>query len=151
MRRMPRYQVSRRVVQLFVISIVIAAFAPAILNMAVRGGGISLHNVARWFGPNLVIAISIGGLGWLILPRWAPSIMGGRVPLNWILLVATLLTIAAAGLLFAFALLSVVGFHEKACLCQANSFTACHSLISEFSGIAAGPRPGRAQRAGGKP
>ena len=42
-------------------------------------------------------------------------------------------------------------FHEKAGLCQANIFTVCHSLISEFSGVAAGPRPGRAQRAGGKP
>ena len=46
---------------------------------------------------------------------------------------------------------TVVRFHEKAGLCQANIFTVCHSLISEFSGIAAGPRPGRAQRAGGKP
>src|SRR5437764_15184108 len=95
--RMPRNQV-RRLALLFVISSVIAAFLPAILNMAVRGGGVSLSNVARWFGPNLLISVSIAGLAWLILPRWGPCIVGGRFPWNWFLLVAALLGIGAAGL-----------------------------------------------------
>ena len=106
---MPRKQIDRRLALLFVMSSAIAAFLPAILKMAVHGS-VSLPEVARRFGPNLVVSLSIGGLAWLILPRWGSCITGGRFPLNWFRLVATLLAIAAAGLLLGSSLLSAAGY-----------------------------------------
>src|SRR2546421_12358775 len=110
--RMPRQQVGRRLALLFIISSAVAAFLPAILNMAVRGGGVSLLGVARWFPPNFLISISIGGLAWLILPRWVPCIMHGqaRLGLKWIVLVPSLRAIAATGLLLAFVVLAALGY-----------------------------------------
>jgi len=88
----------------------IAALTPPILSVVVRGDTEQFRNIARWLGPNLVISVSIGGLGWFTLHRLGRYIATRPSPWKWFALVAILLAIAATGLLLSFLILASVGF-----------------------------------------